>query len=321
MSRYSAGSFRLLRVAGIDVFVHWSWFLVAALEVQFGSHVYQSRTWHVVSYLTFFFIVLLHEFGHALACRSVGGEANRIVLWPLGGVAYVSPPPRPGPVLWSIAAGPLVNVLLAPVLLGLFFLVCESPGSWPLDHDADRYLFFTFVANLIMLLFNLLPIYPLDGGQIAHALLWFFVGRWRSLQIISFGGMVIGASALVAAVIWQFTGQRDWQNWVLVFLAGYVAFRAFAGFRLANAVLSLLKQPRHEKVRCPACGEAPLAGPFWSCEACGAEFDTFACDATCPGCGKVSAATPCLFCRHVRPLPEWHGELGAREGPLAVSSE
>ena len=49
---------------------------------------------------------MLHEFGHALACRQVGGQADLIVLWPLGGVAYVNPPPRPGALLWSIAAGP-----------------------------------------------------------------------------------------------------------------------------------------------------------------------------------------------------------------------
>ena len=47
-------------------------------------------------YLALFSIVLLHEFGHALACRQVGGKADQIVLWPLGGVAYVAPPPRPG---------------------------------------------------------------------------------------------------------------------------------------------------------------------------------------------------------------------------------
>ena len=57
--------------------------------------------------------MLTHEFGHALACRSVGGTADNIMLWPLGGVAYVNPPQRPGATLWSIAAGPLVNVALA----------------------------------------------------------------------------------------------------------------------------------------------------------------------------------------------------------------
>ena len=66
-------------------------------------------------YLSLFLIVLIHEFGHQLACRSVGGKTHDIVLWLLGGVAYVSPPQRPGAQLWSIAAGPLVNVALIPV--------------------------------------------------------------------------------------------------------------------------------------------------------------------------------------------------------------
>src|SRR5579872_2561050 len=110
------GSIRLFTYSGIDVSLHWSWFLVAAYEIQTRKGSYSSVTWNVLEYLALFLIVLMHEFGHALACRQVGGNANRIVLWPLGGVAYVDPPPRPGATLWSIAAGPLVNVALLPVL-------------------------------------------------------------------------------------------------------------------------------------------------------------------------------------------------------------
>jgi Zn-dependent protease len=110
------GSIRLFRFSGIDVFLHWSWFLVAVFEIQSRQGRYSSVTWNVLEYLALFLIVLLHEFGHALACRQVGGTADQIVLWPLGGVAYVNPPPRLGATLWSIAAGPLVNVALLPVL-------------------------------------------------------------------------------------------------------------------------------------------------------------------------------------------------------------
>src|SRR5258708_3733008 len=111
------GSIRLFRFSGIDVFLHWSWFAIAAIEIQNRRGSYSSVTWNVLEYLALFLIVTIHEFGHALACRQVGGRADRIVLWPLGGVAYVDPPPRPGATLWSIAAGPLVNVALFPILL------------------------------------------------------------------------------------------------------------------------------------------------------------------------------------------------------------
>src|SRR6267143_7081762 len=112
MPNVRQGSIHLFRFAGIDLFLHWSWFLVAAFEINNPTRSYSSRTWNVLEYLALFFIVMLHEFGHALACRQVGGTADKIVLWPLGGVAYVNPPPRPGATLWSIAAGPLVNVML-----------------------------------------------------------------------------------------------------------------------------------------------------------------------------------------------------------------
>src|SRR4051794_35939783 len=113
-----AGSWPIFKVAGIRVYLHWSWLLVAGLELRFRADRYASQVWNVAEYLTLFAIVLLHEFGHALACRQVGGRADEIVLWPLGGIAYVSPPPRPGALLWSIAAGPLVNVFLVPLTVG-----------------------------------------------------------------------------------------------------------------------------------------------------------------------------------------------------------
>jgi Zn-dependent protease len=123
------GSFRLFRIAGIDLYLHWSWFLVAFYGISTRAHRYTSLVWPVLEYLALFAIVLLHEFGHALACRQVGGQANQIVLWPLGGVAYVAPPPRPGATLWSIAAGPLVNVVLAPFFTALAILAGLGGGE------------------------------------------------------------------------------------------------------------------------------------------------------------------------------------------------
>ena len=73
------GTIRLFRVSGIEVFLHWSWFVVAAFEISDRTKSYSSPAWNILEYLTLFLIVLLHEFGHALACRSVGGTANRIV--------------------------------------------------------------------------------------------------------------------------------------------------------------------------------------------------------------------------------------------------
>src|SRR5712692_5100165 len=158
------GSIRLFHFAGIDLFLHWSWFLVAVFEINGRTRMYSSLTWNVLEYLALFLIVMLHEFGHALACRQVGRHANQIVLWPLGGVAYVDPPPRPGATLWSIAAGPLVNVALVPVLAILVWLSRSSGWAEGMP-NAQRFLLAVQFINMCLLIFNLLPIYPLDGGQ------------------------------------------------------------------------------------------------------------------------------------------------------------
>ena len=181
MNGIRQNSIRLFRFNGIDLSLHWSWFLVAAYEISGRQKAYSSITWNVLEYLALFLIVMLHEFGHALACRQVGGVANQIVLWPLGGVAYVNPPQRPGATLWSIAAGPLVNVALVPILKILGHLM-RSLGLAQAMPNAFLLLRSVALINLGLLIFNMLPIYPLDGGQILRSLLWFAMGRARSLM-------------------------------------------------------------------------------------------------------------------------------------------
>src|SRR5271157_5810685 len=189
MPNVRQGSIHLFRLAGVDLFLHWSWFVVAAIEIESRQGRYSSLVWNVVEYLSLFLIVLLHEFGHAMACRQVGGTANQIVLWPLGGVAYVSPPQRPGATLWSIAAGPLVNVALLPVLYGAVAM-SRSMGWAETMPDAYMLVRAVFYIDVSLLVFNMLPIYPLDGGQILRSLLWFALGRGRSLMVATVLGML-----------------------------------------------------------------------------------------------------------------------------------
>jgi Zn-dependent protease len=232
MNNLTTGSFRLFRVAGIQVFLYWSWLVVAYLEVGSRVNKYQSAAWNVVEYLALFGIVLLHEFGHALACRQVGGQADRIVLWPLGGVAFVQPPPRPGALLWSIAAGPLVNVVLFPITVAA--CVAASLAGWGHVHrDFTHFLLSIAVINFGLLVFNMLPIYPLDGGQILQALLWFVIGRARSLMVTGVIGLLGAGAAIVLAVV------RLQDTW-LVLVATFVAWQAWRGFR-AGARLNALQ--------------------------------------------------------------------------------
>lgn len=290
------GSFHLFRFAGVDVFLHWSWFLVALYEINYRRTLYSSVLWNGLEYLALFLIVLLHEFGHSLACRQVGGQANQIVLWPLGGVAYVSPPPRPGAMLWSIAAGPLVNVVLLPILT----IAAFWSGALRGDVILPNHLLFIksiWLTNLLLLIFNLLPIYPLDGGQILRSLLWFAVGRAQSLMVTSIIGFVgvallIGLAVLTPSV------------WLGV-ISAFILLNCWGGLLQARALARAAKSPRHEGFACPACQAVPPVGNFWLCGRCRKPFDTFATRAVCPHCGEQFPVTRCVDCGNMRPFNEW----------------
>jgi Zn-dependent protease len=284
------GSFHLFRFAGIDVYLHWSWFLVAAYEINYRTKNYSTLTWNVLEYLALFLIVLLHEYGHSLACRQVGGQANQIVLWPLGGVAYVDPPPRPGATLWSIAAGPLVNVVLLPVIWIL--------GHW-IDLPPNAYQFVQAIwnVNCLLLIFNLLPIYPLDGGQILRALLWFAFGRARSLMIATIIGL-IGVAALIALAVW-------WQSVWFGIMAVFILLNCWGGLQQARALSRIARLPRRAGFACPVCRSAPFQGAFWSCAQCGTVFDLFETQAVCPHCRTQFGAAKCLDCGNIAPCNEW----------------
>jgi Zn-dependent protease len=232
------GSIRLFKVAGIEVFLHWSWFLIAVYEVQVWRSMFSSPLWAALLYVGLFVLVTMHEFGHALACRQVGGRADRIVLWPLGGIAFVSPPPRAGAMLWSIAAGPMVNLLLVPILS--YAQHAAGRAGW-VNTNVDAYLVLLWLwrINLGLLLFNLLPIYPLDGGQIVRALLWFPLGQIRSLFIATGIGFV-GGGALALWALWQ---QSIWIGIMALFLLS----QAWAGWRQAQ----YLKMEAAEALRVP----------------------------------------------------------------------
>jgi Zn-dependent protease len=305
MTPTQQGSFRLFHFAGIDVYLHWSWFLIAVYGISLRAGRYSTMVWPVLEYLALFLIVLMHEFGHALACRQVGGQANQIVLWPLGGVAYVAPPPRPGATLWSIAAGPLVNVVLAPVLIILAMLAGVG-GLGVTMPDAYRFIIALCYMNGALLVFNLLPIYPLDGGQILQSLLWFVLGRARSLMVTTIIGF-IGVAGLIVLAVW---GREVWFGILCVF----ILLNCWRGLMQARLLARVAKLPRRGGFVCPSCEQAPIIGPLWRCDQCRQPFDTFETRATCPHCGAQFPVTRCPECGRSHAMAEW-AEAGMRQGP------
>ncbi|MGA2170328.1 MAG: M50 family metallopeptidase [Terracidiphilus sp.] len=305
------GSIHLFRLAGVDLFLHWSWFIVAAYEIQSRQGRYTSIVWNILEYLALFLIVLMHEFGHALACRQTGGTANQIVLWPLGGVAYVNPPQRPGATLWSIAAGPLVNVVLLPILIAAV-VMSRSLGWAQAMPDAYQLLRAVMWIDVSLLVFNMLPIYPLDGGQILRSLLWFVLGRARSLMVATVLGFV-GVVGFFVLALWV---RSVWFGAISVFML----MNCWGGLRHAQGLLRLARLPRREGFACPSCRTAPPIGAYWKCGQCEQPFDTFQSRAVCPHCAAQFATTVCLDCGEQRPLQDWivgtYAGLGTASGGL-----
>jgi Zn-dependent protease len=306
------GAIHLFRLAGVDLYLHWSWFLVAFYEIQSRDGRYTSIVWSALEYLALFLIVLMHEFGHAMACRQVGGTADHILLWPFGGVAYVNPPQRPGATLWSLAAGPLVNVALLPVLY-ISMTAARSMGWAQSMPDVYEFLVSVLWIDLILLAFNLLPVYPLDGGQILRSLLWFVIGRARSLMVATAVGFV-GIAGLVALAVWS---RSLWTGAVCVFLL----LNCWSGLQRARVMLRFAKLPRRPGFACPSCRTAPPVGPFWKCGACGQSFDTFETRGVCPNCAHAYPVTMCLDCGEQRPMTEWAADAYAGMGVVSGSFE
>jgi Zn-dependent protease len=284
------GSLKLFRLFGINVYLHWTWLLGAVfiigrnrvLDGNAGAP--HSLAFFVVLYFCLFFIVLIHEFGHALACKSVGGRADRILLQPLGGIAFVDPPQRAGAMLWSIVAGPLVNVILLPItIIPAVFL--HNLGAHGIGYE---FVFYLAILNAGLLIFNLLPFYPLDGGQILRSLLWFVAGRGLSLIIAA----AIGIAGALLLALWAFAAVDP----ILGLIVLFMAFQSYTAIRVGMAMLRLEHSPRNTFVRCPLCREHPPLAPIWRCAACGRAFDTFHTAGRCPQCGGAFETTTCPFC-------------------------
>ena len=306
------GSIRLFKIFGITVYLHISWFLILLFEMSSRRHYYSSEVWQFLEIVALFGIVLIHEFGHALACRSVGGSADTIILWPFGGFAYVSPPWRPGAMLWSIVAGPLVNVILIPITVGIFWLtvaphvpltphnflelVLNTPAT---AGNLGRFLSRVVLINIVLLIFNMLPVYPLDGGKILWSLLWFVTGEGLALRIASVVGLL--GSGLLA--LWAFKSGQIY----MMAISAFLIFEAVNAYRQSTRLMTMSKIPRHSQYRCPNCEQGARVGAFWTCANCSTHFDMFASHGQCPNCHAsfMNTEIQCPECRAVSPVSHW----------------
>ena len=194
------GSVPLFTVFGIRVRAHALFLVFIGLVLLFGLGRGSTVQDRVVSMTILFGIVLLHEFGHCFAARWTGGSANDILMTPLGGLAMTMARRKPWPTFVTVAGGPLVNVVIciltAIVLLALGARVPLNPyGFWsgrpdPAWINVAFYLYWIYIVSYFLLLFNLLPVFPLDGGQLLQSILWKPMGYYKSMLLTVNIGLV-----------------------------------------------------------------------------------------------------------------------------------
>ena len=230
-------TYLLGRFAGIPISVHPSVALLAVILIlQQGllvDHGVAGYLLAVVLVGPLFGAVLLHEFGHALMAQHFGLRVSDISLSPLGGISRIERLPRnPGVEMVIALSGPLVNLAIAvaliPPIVLLGFIAGYSSVADVLRDTVSGVglipLLVSFsIVNLLLLVFNLLPAFPMDGGLIFRALLAGRLGRERGTRVAVLTGQALGVALVVAAVVWQL--------WALILIGVFIVVAAQAEWR------------------------------------------------------------------------------------------
>lgn len=195
-------SFHLVRLWGINVRVHATFLLLLAfmsIAPALEEHSLSAGLDGLLFTIALFSCVVLHEYGHALTAKRYGIRTRGITLLPIGGVAHLERiPEKPAQELWMALAGPAVNGLIALLLFtGLTLTHAWSNATdWDPSSRATPFAQRLLVTNLVLIVFNLLPAFPMDGGRVLRALLAFKLPYARATRIAAYIGRTMAAGFL-----------------------------------------------------------------------------------------------------------------------------
>jgi Zn-dependent protease/predicted transcriptional regulator len=218
------GLFKLGTVAGIGIFMHWTFVLLIAFIVIVNYKNGQSPeqiAWSVLFILCVFCTVLLHELGHALVAKKYNINTKSITLLPIGGIARLERlPEKPTEELLVAIAGPIVNLILAAITQ--FFILIPRDSEelvTQLSSGINSQNFFLnfYLVNLTLAIFNLIPAFPMDGGRILRALLAFKLNRNKATIIAVRIGQFIAVGFIFIGII---------SNPLLILIGIFVVFSA-----------------------------------------------------------------------------------------------
>jgi Zn-dependent protease/CBS domain-containing protein len=219
-------SITIARVAGSEIRIHVTFLLLLAWigVAQYTQGGAAAALDAVLFIIAVFACVVLHELGHALAARRYGITTPDITLLPIGGLARLSRiPERPSEEIVIAIAGPAVNVVIAAVLILVLGTRIDLTNLAEIENPALGFAVRLAAVNIFLVLFNLIPAFPMDGGRVLRALLAYRLGRRRATEVAAIIGQAL---AFVFAFLGLIGG-----NAILVFIAIFVflAARAEAG--------------------------------------------------------------------------------------------
>lgn len=241
---------KLGRIAGISIGLHYSWFLIAILIALSLAQHFRSvaPAWSstivwtaaVVTGLLFFATLLLHELAHSLLAKSRGLRVSAITLFALGGVSQIESEASDAKSEFSIAiAGPVTSAVIGLALLGSAWLTGWKPGTEPATPVVSVLVWLGYI-NFMLAVFNMIPGYPLDGGRVLRALIWWVTGNAnRSTRLAARAGQVVAFLFILSGLYRFFVGANFgglWLAFIGWFLldasrSSYVQVELMAGLR------------------------------------------------------------------------------------------
>jgi len=232
-----SGSFRIGKIAGIEIDINWSWIVILVLltvslatgwfpQLYPGWSTATSWIISLISALLLFVSVLLHELAHSLVARRSGLKVKNITLFIFGGVSNIEQEPKsPGVEFWMALVGPLTSLFIGAVC---FLLLLPLRGT---RSQLEGILFYLAVSNILLGLFNLIPAFPLDGGRVLRAIVWKITGSLQTAtRAASLSGQVFAYLFILGGLWLIFAGNVLDGVWI-----GFIGWFLLSAAQSANA--------------------------------------------------------------------------------------
>lgn len=241
---------KLGRIAGISIGLHYSWFIIALLiALSLTEHFHQvNRHWSetmvwtaaIITSALFFLALLLHELAHSLVAKARGLRVREITLFALGGVSQIeSEAPDAKGEFWIAIVGPITSIVIGGVLIGVAWLWGWQFGAEPTTPVLAVVLWLGYI-NIALAVFNMIPGYPLDGGRVLRAVIWWITRNAdRSTRLASQIGEAVAFVIILLGLFQFFTEHGNFGGLWLAFIGWFLLDAARNTYAQAGLVSEL----------------------------------------------------------------------------------